>query len=452
MNYVFDNGPHLKTKNTCNKILYNLMIALLPIIVFAIYQKGISAVVFLLTGVIVSFVSELLYCIFVSKKKGSELKNYLKQAYVIFPGLFLALVLPVTTPILHLILGCVFATIVGKMIFGGFGHNIFNPALLGYLFIMICFGVGVDTISGSTPLTNLSIVGYVGSEAQIVVPSLLDMFLGIHKGGALGEVSSVLIVIGFLYLAFTKTIKTRIPLMYVGTVFTMTFVIALLNNMGIWYPVYHVLSGGLLFGAVFMATDPVTTPITKTGQVLFGLFLGILTVCIRFLFPYPEGVMISILTMNIFVVILDKLGVMAALDVKKHWLFVLLVSFLAIAGSVFIGLSFHQEEETVDPKFHIDQVEENNGFTIYQVTAKLKSNAKIRIEIDQHGTVATITILEHHETESYYKEVIENQQYLNKLISHQKNLEKLDTVSGATLTSKGLKDMLTKVLKDYQSK
>jgi electron transport complex protein RnfD len=217
-------------------------------------------------------------------------------------GVILALNLPTTTTVWQMIVGALFAIIVVKCFFGGIGCNFANPAATARVFLVIAFAeigaqvptVFADLVAGATPLGNLA----TGVEP----PSLLDMFLG-NRGGAMGETCAIAILIGFAYLLIRRIIAWQVPVTFVLTVFVLSWIF----TGDITLALYHVLSGGLLFAAVFMATDYVTTPIRTSGRIVFALGCGIITVLIRFFGSYPEGVSFSILLMNILSPYIDKL-------------------------------------------------------------------------------------------------------------------------------------------------
>ena len=327
-------GPFLRDQNNTNKIMVRLLISLLPIVIFVIikngylpYKEGLISFIEMFNpllnifiGALSSLAIESIYALILKKR------NYIKNSYAFLPGLFLGLILPLHTPIYVIVLGSVVASI-SKLIFGGFGKNIFNPALIGYLFIVLVFSsilttdnyfneYELDTISKPTPLTNASMVSGIGSYDELVKPygDLSNFLIGTIPG-SLAETSALLCIAAYVYLVITKTIKWRIPLIYVLTVFVMTFCIGRLLNQGIYYPLFHILSGGLMFGAVFMATDPVTSCVTPIGQILQGLLLGIITVIFRFV--GVEGVAFSILIVNMLVFLLDKIGIVARFNFLK---------------------------------------------------------------------------------------------------------------------------------------
>lgn len=466
-------GPFVKSKEKSKTMMRNLLIALLPIVIFAVYKNGyipyskgytnvfglFYPLLFIIIGMLSTFLTELLYSKIFFK---DDYKNYFKNSYSLIPGLFLGLILPINTPIILLILGGFVAIILGKMLFGGFGNNIFNPALIGSLFIGTSYtalmgksgiylnGFELDAITKATPLTNIGGIQGIGTYETIVAPfgSLWDFFIGTIPG-AIGETSALLCLVGFIYLTITKTIKWRIPTLYILTVFIMTAIIGSLNGVGIWYPLFHILSGGLMLGAVFMATDPVTSPTTKYGQLLFGISLGILTVFARIFTNYPEGVLTSILTMNMFVFILDKIGAKAPFKgIKKYISLAILVIFGL--GLSFVGsLKFEVVDDKTDKNFNILDVSIKDDTYIYKVTQK-GFYGLIEADITISNSLVT-NIKVNQIKDDFYNIVIDNN-YIDKLILEQKNINNVDTISGATRTSGALRAMVENTLKDYGDK
>lgn len=463
-------GPFINGKDRTSKMMFHLFFALLPIILFTFYKNGVYPfikgktdlvglfypLIFLFISTFTGVLSEILYAKFILKRK--DIKKYIMHSFSIFPGLFLGLILPLHTPVSILILGSVFATIIGKMIYGGFGHNIFNPALVGRLFIITCYAATfsgnvyfnayeVDTITKATPLTNVSVLGKIGSYETIVEPygNLWNFFIGMIPG-AVGETSALLCLLAFFYLSFKKVIKWKIPFFYVLTVFIITTIIGNIQNLGIWYPLFHVLSGGLMFGAVFMATDPVTSPTTPIGQILYGLFLGILTVIFRFLTPFPEGVLTSILTMNLFVFILDKVGARARFNFGRSLVFFVIAWGLMIEMGIYIGTSFEKTKE-IDHKYQILSKEKVGQNTIYE--ASYQGNyglVKAKITFDAKS-ILSIELLEPNDQ---YGQKIREDRYLEQLKNTNGNFASVDTVSGATFTSNALKSLVENTWNDFK--
>jgi len=465
-------GPFIKSNNTTKKMMMHVIIALTPIIIFTFVKNGIIPyskgyinilglfypLIFILISTLATFTFETIYSYIFLRKK-HNFKELIKNSYSIFPGLFLSLILPINTPIIILIIGSFMSSIIAKMLFGGFGNNIFNPALVGRLFIITMYAIVIgnsggylnsyelDTISSSTPLTNLSTISGIGTYNEIVKPygSLMDFFIGTIPG-AVGETSALLCLLAFIYLTIFKVIKWKIPVVYILTVFSITYVIGGMNDLGIWYPLFHIFSGGLMFGAIFMATDPVTSPVTPIGQVLYGLFLGILTVIFRFLTPFPEGVLTSILTMNMFVMILDKIGAIARFNFKITLIPFVIAWILILGLSIGISMNYSNKTEEIDPNYNIISKTVENKKTSYIVTQKGYSST-IRASITiENGKITTFQVLE--QNESFYKK-IEEQDYINKL--KQNNVQEIDTVSGATITSNALKKLLINTLNDYNN-
>lgn len=458
-------GPFLRSKNSTNKIMLHLLVALLPIIIFTVYKNGyipysnglisfiemFNPLLTIFIGALTSFVVESIYALILKKK------NYIKNSYAFFPGLFLALILPLHTPIYVVVIGSVVASI-SKIIFGGFGKNMFNPALVGYLFIILVFSsilttdnyfnqYELDTISSPTPLTNASMVSGIGSYDELVEPygDLSNFLIGTIPG-SLAETSALLCIVAYIYLSFTKTIKWRIPLVYVATVFIITFGIGRLLGEGIYYPLFHILSGGLMFGAVFMATDPITSCVTPIGQVLQGILLGIITVIFRF--TGVEGVAYSILIVNALVFLLDKIGMVSRFNLLKSIIWFVIVWIIVIALTVILAAS-RRVEGNKDPNFDITSKEESGNQTIYNVSQEGyggKIRAKVIIENDR---IVSLEITSHHETANRYQLVLDSD-YINQLINNQDNLDSLDTVSSATVTSNALKKLVINVLEDYK--
>lgn len=458
-------GPFVRSKNSTNKMMMHLLIALIPIVIFSIYKNGyipyshglisfieiFDPIVKIFIGSLTSFVIESIYALIFRKK------NYLKNSYAFFPGLFLALILPLHVPIYVLVIASIVAS-VSKLVCGGFGKNIFNPALFGYLFVVLVFSsvlttdnyfnaYELDTISKPTPLTNASMVSGIGDYEQLVEPygSLSDFLIGTIPG-SLAETSALLCIVAFIYLTVTGTIKWRIPLVYVTTVFLITFGIGRLLGQGIYYPLFHLFSGGLMFGAVFMATDPVTSAVTPIGQILQGFLLGIITVIFRFV--GVEGVAYSILIVNAVVFFLDKIGMVSRFNFIKSLIWFILVWLIIIGVTIGLALT-RKTEDDKDPNFEIIDKTKQDNIIVYTVTQKGyggKIEAVVKIENDR---IVSVEVTSHRETANRYQLIIDSD-YIAQLINNQDNLDNVDAVSSATVTSTALKNMLVNVIKDYK--
>ena len=460
-------GPYIKSDNSTNKMMSRVIIALFPIILFSFYKNGIlcydgeniytlfKPLIIIGFPCLCTFLFETVYLYFT---KDEKLIDIIRNNYSYMPGLFLGLILPINTPLPIILIGSLISVFIGKVLFGGFGQNIFNPALIGRLFIITMYALTInnmggylnsselDAVTSATPLTNANLIEGIGTYNDLVMPyGGLKYFLLGFIPGCLGETPKLLILLAFIYLTVTKTIKWRIPVFYVGTVFISTFFIAYMNNTGIWYPAFEVLSGGLLFGAVFMATDPVTSPISKYGQVLYGICLGILTVTLRYLTSYPEAVLTSILTMNLLLPIIEDMSINS--NFKKYKRILPILVLILILGLVTYVVGNKFKESSVDKNFEILEKETKGSLTRYVVTqVGYSSKLKIKIEI-KDDEVVNIEYLDYND--SFFSKVLDSN-YNEVLIDNQNNLSDCDTVSGATISSTAVKKALINTLRDYR--
>ena len=307
---TISSSPHVHSPVTTQTIMRDVLIALAPALIGSVVFFGFRALLVTLVSAAACVFFEWGYC----KLTKTHCKVYDLSAIV--TGVLLAFVCPVTIPYWCIIIGDFFAIIVVKQIFGGIGRNIVNPALAGRAFMFSWPALmtnwvkpgfanqagifsTVDAVTGATPLAHMG---------QGVMPedSLLDMFLG-NIGGCIGETSALLLLIGFAYLLIRKVITPRIPVAFIGTVAVLT-VLFPQGNANLPWMAAQLLGGGLFLGAIFMATDYVTSPLTKMGQIVFAIGCGVLTVVIRYFGGYPEGVSYAILIMNCCVVLLDRIG------------------------------------------------------------------------------------------------------------------------------------------------
>lgn len=315
MKYYYEltisSSPHVHSPVTTRTIMRDVLIALTPALLGSVYFFGLRALMVTLVSAAACVFFEWAWC----KAMKVDCKTYDCSAVV--TGVLLAFVCPPTIPYWTIILGDLFAIIVVKMLFGGIGRNIVNPALAGRAFmfswpVLMSTWVKVgwnnaagllstaDAVTAATPLSAMH-------QGQMPADSILDMFLG-NVGGCIGETSAVLLLLGFVYLLVKKVITARIPVAYIGTVAVLTLLFPLGGNNNLTWMAAQLCSGGLMLGAIFMATDYVTSPLTKLGQVVYGIGCGVLTVMIRYFGGYSEGVSYAILVMNCCVVLLDRIG------------------------------------------------------------------------------------------------------------------------------------------------
>ena len=314
MKYFYEltisSSPHAHSPVTTQTIMRDVLIALIPAMLGSIYFFGFRALLVTLVSAAACVFFEWGFC----KVRKLHCKTYDLSAVV--TGVLLAFVCPVPIPYWTIILGAFFAIVLVKMLFGGLGKNIVNPALAGRAFLFSWpvlmsnwVKVGFDNAAGllstadavtaATPMSAMH-------QGALPEESILDMFLG-NIGGCIGETSALLLIIGFIYLLYRKVITARIPLAYIGTVAILAFLFPQGNDRIAWMAA-QVFGGGLMLGAIFMATDYVTSPLTKLGQIVYGIGCGVITILIRYFGGYSEGVTYAILCMNACAVLLDKIG------------------------------------------------------------------------------------------------------------------------------------------------
>jgi len=308
---TISSSPHVHSPVTTQTIMRDVLIALLPALIGSVCFFGFRALTVTLVSAAACMFFEWLWC------KLLKVTCHVNDLSAAVTGVLLAFVCPVTIPYWTIILGDFFAIILVKMLFGGLGKNFVNPALAGRAFMFSWpalmtrwvapgFGnqVGVlavpDGVSSATPL-------YAMSQGNLPTEGLRQLFLG-QVAGCIGETSVLLLLIGFAYLLIRRVITARIPMAYILTVAVLTFLFPKGGNPNAQWMLSQVFSGGLMLGAIFMATDYVTSPLTRTGQIIYGIGCGLLTFMIRYFGSYPEGVSYAILVMNTCVVLLDRLG------------------------------------------------------------------------------------------------------------------------------------------------
>lgn len=320
-------APHVRAKTSTSNVMLWVIIALLPTTGFGIYNFGIRALILLVATVLSCVLSETVFNLILKKK------NTIGDLSAVVTGMILALNMPVNLPIWEAVLGGAFAIIVVKMLFGGLGQNFMNPALAARCFLLIAFGADMANFktttanfagtiySGATPLAELK------STNGILAPwnkfQLDDLFFGFTPG-TIGETSVLCLLIGALILVVTKVISLRIPLAYLGTFAVYMFLFGQNSIMSggdmelvLTSVLAQLMAGGIMFGAFFMATDYATTPITKKGQILFGICCGLLTGIFRTLGATPEGVSYAIILSNLFVPLIEKITIPRAFGLPK---------------------------------------------------------------------------------------------------------------------------------------
>ncbi len=310
MKLTVASSPHIRGNFKTSRIMLDVVLALVPALLVGTFVLGFRSLAVAAVGIVSAVAAEWLYSVV------TKTRNTIIDGSAIVTGLLLAMTLPSTVPFWMVILGSVFAIIFTKELCGGLGQNIFNPALAARAFLMLIYPVGivryealgVDGVTAATPLHHMVM-------PALPEEGLLDMFLG-NCPGSIGEISAIALLLGGAYLIYRKVISIRIPAAYLGTVAVLTLIFSQ-GQPSVQWMLYSLLSGGVILGAIFMATDYATSPATTKGQVLYGIGCGLLTVIFRYNGIYPEGVTYAILMMNAFVWVIDRYTAPRRFGVKK---------------------------------------------------------------------------------------------------------------------------------------
>lgn len=316
---VISPSPHVHSGDSIEKNMYGVLIALIPAFICSVLFFGMGAVIVTLTSVLACLFFEYVIQKFLLKQQPT-----IFDGSAIITGVLLAFNVPSNLPVWIVIIGALVAIGVGKMSFGGLGCNIFNPALVGRVFLLISFPVQmttwpkalgfassyVDAQTGATPLallkeavkTNQSVSDVLSADSFV---GYKEMLIG-NMGGSLGEVAALALLVGFAYMLFARIITWHIPVTIFATVFAFTGILHLCSPEQFASPLFHLLTGGMMLGAIFMATDYVTSPMAIKGMVIYGIGIGIITVVIRLFGAYPEGMSFAILIMNAFTPLINR--------------------------------------------------------------------------------------------------------------------------------------------------
>ena len=297
MKLTVASSPHIRGNFRTNRIMLDVVLSLLPALFVGVWVLGLRALMVTLISVASAVAAEWFYSVV------TKTRNTVVDGSAMVTGLLLAMTLPASVPYWQVLVGNIFAIILVKALCGGLGQNIFNPALAARAFLLLIYPVGltryvgVDGVSAATPLHHMVM-------PALPEESILDMFLG-NCPGSIGEISALALLIGGAYLVYRRVISIRIPAAYLATVAVLTLV-NFKTDAPVQWMLYHLFSGGLMLGAIFMATDYATSPATPVGHILYGIGCGILTVLFRYFGLFPEGVTYAILIMNAFVWFIDR--------------------------------------------------------------------------------------------------------------------------------------------------
>jgi len=308
MKLTVASSPHIRGDFKSSRIMFDVMLALVPAMVVGIWMHGFRSLVVTLVSIASCVLLEWLYSVV------TKTRNTVIDGSALVTGMLLAMTLPATVPYWLVVVGAAFAIIFVKALCGGLGQNIFNPALSARGFMMLVAPAymvrfeGVDGVTAATPLHHMVM-------PALPEESVMDMFLG-NCPGSIGEISALALLCGGAYLVYRKVISVRIPAAYLGSVAVLTLIFHKTDAPVDWM-LYSLFSGGLMLGAIFMATDYATSPVTAKGQVIYGIGCGILTVVFRYFGLFPEGVTYAILLMNALVWIIDRYTAPRRFGVKK---------------------------------------------------------------------------------------------------------------------------------------
>ncbi len=404
MKFVFNASPNLRQKLSTKRMMMELTIALLVVYAFSLFYYAsnsdygtayvMQALILMATALVVTFVCEALWALF----KKEAMIPYISSSFGWVTAIILTLMCPVDTQPYALAIATFFAIFVGRILFGGFGQNIFNPAAVGFAIIFASFaGAKVaDVATAATPTAliageyNWLTINDSMISALLGKYDLWTLFTGWYPGG-LGETCTLLLLVLGAVLIIRKVIDWRVPVIYLGSILVLTSILGLMAGMSItnfyWYPLYHLCTGGVVFGAVFMLSDPVTSPTSKMGKCVFALGAGIITVLIRVLANAPEGCMYSILIMNMLTPAIEQAfaGKQLALR-KKAWMTLGVLSVLGIGSMALANAAITPAEPKVPEKPKTVMIPMDDSYT-----AALNATLDGSVQNEDGSTTYTVT-------------------------------------------------------------
>lgn len=496
MKFTFSVSPNLRQKQSTSSMMRDISIALMVVFGFACFyyfkeygvEEMLQAILLLITAVVSAFACEAIFAFFIKKEHAytfQYVKSYISSNYGIVSALILTLMCPLNIKPYALCVATLFAILFGKLLFGGFGNNIFNPAAVGRAIIFATFmGATTDVITSVTPTTliagdyNWLVVNpEMISNMMSDIGGLGQMFTGFYAG-AIGETSTVLLLIIGVVLMIRRVVDWRTPIFYLLGILFLTAGIAIFRGVPsfeslpgfIWYPLLHLFSGGVVFGAVFMLSDPVTTPTSHAGKILFALGASIITVLIRMKANLPEGCLYAILIMNMCTPMIEKLFTGKILQLKKR----AIISFASVGiigiGSVLIAANAVEAKEPAPKVFisvedkevnkldaRVNSVVNNpDGSSTYQIAAQgyaaMEDPSKYNIFeiVVKDEKVVSFKVSEFVDT-PYRGDVILSEEFidlfLNKDLKDNIKIEKIDVVSEATFSTRSSVRALEEVRK-----
>ena len=449
MAFKYKVGPHYKQKLSTQSIMMHLTIGLLVVYAFALFKAFtlgsaylVNAIVLMVTSVAVALVTESIWALATKKK----VVSYLKTSFGWITAIILTLMVPVNTEPYALAVATFIAIFFGKLVFGGFGQNVFNPAAVGRAVIFASFAgsISADLVTTATPTATIAGAGWLMTAENFSTflndfGGLGNLFFGTYNG-AMGETSTLLILLVGIYLACKEVIDYRVPVTYLTTIFLSALVIGLTNGLGgtaFSYALFHILTGGAVFGAVFMLTDPVTNPNTRAGRMVFAVVAAFFTMLIRLCANLPEGVLYSILLANILTPVIEKVfdGKQTLLE-KRNLKIVVSTFVVGVIAISCLGFTLNTDKgytSIVKPeKPQTGDVTYTDG--TFEGTGKgLMGDIKVSVVV-KGGKIAEVVVLEHTETAGVSDPAIE--QIPAAIVENQ--TADVDVVSNATFTSNGI--------------
>jgi len=388
MKFNFRVSPNYRSPLSTQQIMFELTLCILVVLGFSLtyyyielgFEYFLHALLMILTSVGVATLVEVIWA-WVFKK---NILEYLNTSFPWVTGLLMVSMMGVNKPLYAMVIGAIAAILVAKLIFGGFGHNIFNPAGIGRVVVVLSFGGSIvksfpDVITGATSQQVMEKFGWVITDPAMVKTyldqfgGLLNFFLGWYTG-ALGETSFFLLLLVGLYLGFRKIFDWKVPVVYIGTLFVLATLTMFVQGMGWWYPFFFIASGGAMFGAIFMLTDPVTSPTSTTGRIIFALGAAFLTYIIRVKSNLPEGVIRSILFMNMMTPLIDQItDGQVFRDFKKNMLSIGVVAVLVLATSGLISTLLKYNEPFVEPEEPVVVITLGGPISIFEVKSPTRA-------------------------------------------------------------------------------
>lgn len=469
MKLKFRVAPHIKEKYSTGRVMNELTLALLIVYVVALVFYGreydMSYVTHALLLLVVAEVTSIAVEMIFAKVKKISFKKQFETSFPYITPLILVLIMPINTPLYVMFVATALAVFFGKMIYGGLGYNIFNPAGLGRAIIALGFGGQIveDLTTSATPIGEIN--GYGWAVANESVDLLIEPFGGWQglltgwHAGSLGETFFVLIIVLGVILIIREVIDWRIPVFYIGTVFLTALVIGLVTGVGLWYPVYHVVTGGVAFAAVFMLTDPVTNPTPPMGRVIFAILAGILTVMLRVNSNMPGGVVFAILFANMLAPAITRILEGNQIKTLKKGYATILVLLVASVGlGALTGANIEAQTISTSPVEEI-AITEADGTITYELSAPGFAKATpnvFEITIDTtNDTITDVVSTQYNDTPGpdYGEKVIteDNLAQYEGIVVSGITESNVDAVSGATRTSESLQLVVDYAINHYNT-